>query len=146
MNARKARIFGYWASTGLLALSMVGGGIMDLAHGPQVVAMLRHLGYPMVVATMLGIWKLLGALALLAPRLPRLKEWAYAGVAFDFIGAIASHASVGDCASAIVPPIVLLAIAVASWTLRPESRLLRSPGTDEPGAVGSPSRTVVAHT
>jgi hypothetical protein len=75
----------------------------------------------------LGVWKLLAAVALLAPALPRLKEWAYAGILFNLTGAAATHAFVKDPVSDIVSPLVLLAVGVASWALRPADR--RLPGS-----------------
>jgi hypothetical protein len=85
---------------------------------PGIVA----LGYPDYFLTILGLWKVLAGLAILAPRLPRLKEWAYAGIAFDLTGAAFSHAAMGDSAAKIIVPLVLLGIAAASWALRPPSR------------------------
>lgn len=114
----------YWATTGLVAFAFLSGGVMDLARGPAVVAGMQALGYPAYVATILGAWKLLGAAAILAPRFPRLKEWAYAGILFDLTGAAASHAFAGDPAGKIVTPLVLLGLAAASWALRPEARRL----------------------
>jgi len=73
----------------------------------------------------------LGGLAILAPRLPRLKEWAYAGIAFDLIGAAISHAAMGDPAAKVIVPLVILGIAAASWALRPASRRLGA-ATGEP--------------
>ncbi|WP_437579375.1 DoxX family protein [Sorangium sp. So ce887] len=122
----KARTIGYWIATGLLGLAFAAGGLGDLAGSPQVVAVMAHLGYPAYFATILGVWKVLGAIALFAPRFPRLKEWAYAGIFFDLTGAAASHAAVGDAAGQVITPLVLVAIAAASWALRPESRRLAS--------------------
>jgi uncharacterized membrane protein YphA (DoxX/SURF4 family) len=102
------------------------GGAMDLSRGPDVDALMAHLGYPAYLATLLGVWKLLGGVAIAAPRLPRLKEWAYAGMLFDLSGAAFSHASSGDPASKVVTPLVLLAVVAASWALRPASRRLES--------------------
>jgi uncharacterized membrane protein YphA (DoxX/SURF4 family) len=117
----------YWITTALVALAFVFGGAMDLTHGADMVAGMQHLGYPVYVMTILGVWKVLGGLAILAPRLPRLKEWAYAGMAFDLTGAAASHASSGDPVSKIAIPLVLLALVVASWALRPDDRTLKGP-------------------
>jgi hypothetical protein len=89
------------------------------------------LGYPVYFLTILGFWKAMGGLAILAPRLPLLKEWAYAGIAFDFTGAAWSHVAVGDPAPKAIVPLVLLLIAVASWALRPPSRRLGSLQTGE---------------
>jgi uncharacterized membrane protein YphA (DoxX/SURF4 family) len=118
------RTIGYWTATGLIALAFLAGGAFDVSGAPEVTAGLAHLGYPAYFATLLGGWKLLGALALVAPGLPRLKEWAYAGIAFDLTGAAFSHAAVSDGAAKVLVPLVLLGIAVASWALRPESRTL----------------------
>ncbi len=127
----KSRHLGYWFATGALAFVFALGGFMDATHAAPVVATMKALGYPAYVATILGVWKLLGAAALLAPRLPRLKEWAYAGIVFDLTGAAFSHASAGDSADKIVIPLVLLAVAFASWALRPESRKHASAGARE---------------
>jgi len=122
----KPRVIGYWVATGLLAASLLASGAAELASAPAAVASTLALGYPAYSLTILGVWKVLGAIVLLAPRFPRLKEWAYAGIFFDFTGAAASHAFSGDTAGRIVTPLVLLAIAAASWTLRPPSRAWRS--------------------
>ncbi|MET0413473.1 MAG: DoxX family protein [Polyangiaceae bacterium] len=121
----KTEKIGYWAATGLVAFAFAFGGVMDIARPPAVVAGLQALGYPAYFAVILGVWKVLGAAALLAPRLPRLKEWAYAGMVFDLTGAAASHAAVGDPAAKVVVPLVLLALVVASYVLRPAGRALK---------------------
>ncbi|WP_437551945.1 DoxX family protein [Sorangium sp. So ce367] len=122
----KARTIGYWIATGLLGFAFAAGGLADLSGSPQVLEGMAHLGYPAYFATLLGAWKVLGAVALFAPRFPRLKEWAYAGIFFDLTGAAASHAAVGDGAGKVLTPLFLVAIAAASWALRPESRRLAS--------------------
>lgn len=122
MNARN---IGYWVTTGLTALAFGFGGVVDLMRGPDVVAGLAHLGYPLYFATLLGLWKVLGAVALLVPGFPRLKEWAYAGIFFDLTGAAFSHGASGDEAGKVLTPLVILLLAAASWYLRPESRVLR---------------------
>ncbi len=114
----------YWTTTGLLAAAFLAGGFFDLSHAPPVLEGMKVLGYPAYVATILGVWKVLGAAAILAPGLPRAKEWAYAGILFDLTGAAASHAFVSDPAGKVVTPLVLLALAGASWALRPASRRL----------------------
>src|SRR5437870_13915016 len=83
---------GYWVTTGLATAAFALGGAMDLAGGADIKAGMAHLGYPAYLAILLGGWKLLGAAAIAAPRLPRLKEWAYAGMFFDLSGAAFSHA------------------------------------------------------
>ena len=122
----KTKQIAYWATTGLTALAFAAGGLFDLTRGPDIVATMNHLGYPAYFLTLLGAWKLLGALALVAPGLPRLKEWAYAGIVFDLTGAAVSHAAVGDAAGKVVTPLVILGFAIASWALRPASRAVPS--------------------
>jgi uncharacterized membrane protein YphA (DoxX/SURF4 family) len=112
----------------------------DLSGAPQVLEGMAHLGYPAYFATILGVWKVLGAVAVLAPRFPRLKEWAYAGIFFDLTGAAASHAASGDAAGKVITPLVLVAIAAASWALRPEGRKLASaPKHEAEPRVGKPA-------
>lgn len=120
-GSMEPRKLGYWAATGLLAAAFVMGGIGDLVHAAPVMEGMRALGYPAYFATILGTWKVLGALAILAPRFPRLKEWAYAGMVFDLTGAVASHLAVGE-AGKIAAPIVLLGLVYASWALRAPDR------------------------
>jgi uncharacterized membrane protein YphA (DoxX/SURF4 family) len=120
----RARTIGYWATTVVLALQFLAGGLTSVAQPPVAVAGMQHLGYPLYFGTLLGIWKVLGALAIVAPRTPRLKEWAYAGIFFDLTGAAVSHAASGDPAAHVVAPLVFVAIAMTSWALRPASRTL----------------------
>ena len=118
-RSEKFKTFAYWGATALTAFAFISGGLADLARGPAMVSGMAHLGYPSYFMLILGAWKVLGALAILAPRLPRLKEWAYAGIAFDLTGAALSHAAVGDPAAKVLVPLVILGIAAASWALRP---------------------------
>jgi uncharacterized membrane protein YphA (DoxX/SURF4 family) len=120
----KGRTIGYWTATGLTALVFGSGGIFQLLGQPGAVAGIRHLGYPAHFILLLGVWKLLGTLAVLAPRFPRLKEWAYAGMLFDLTAASVAHAAVGDPLGNVVAPILLSGIVLASWALRPEERRL----------------------
>jgi len=119
--AAKLRSVAYWGATTLTALAFVAGGIADLTRAPAVAAAMSHLGYPTYFASILGAWKLLGALAIVAPRFPRLKEWAYAGMFFDLTGAALSHAAAGDPASNVFVPLVILGLAALSWALRTPS-------------------------
>lgn len=121
MNAKN---IAYWITTGLVGAAFASGGFMDLSGSPQVMAGMTHLGYPAYFATILGTWKLLGALAVLAPRLPRLKEWAYAGIVFNLTGAAISHLAAGDGVGKAAPPLVLTGLAFASWALRPPTRVV----------------------
>lgn len=115
------RSIGYWVTTGLVATALLAGGSAQLAALPETVSGIQKLGYPLYLLKILGIWKVLGAAVLLAPRLPRLKEWAYAGIVFDLTGAVASHAFSGDAPGSLTP-LVLVLLASASWALRPPSR------------------------
>ena len=88
---------------------------------------MAHLGYPPFFPTVLGTWKLLGAFAILIPRLPRLKEWAYAGMIFDLTGAAASRGFAGDGPALFAIPLVIAMLVLASWRLRPPTRQRSSP-------------------
>lgn len=123
----KMQVVGYWVTTGLVALAFAFGGVMDVMKGKDVIDGITHLGYPIYFATIIGVWKILAVPALLAPGLPRLKEWAYAGIVFDLTGAAASHAASGDPAANIITPLVLMVLALASWWLRPAGRKLAGP-------------------
>jgi len=114
------------------------GGVAQLAHVQGVVDGFVRLGYPPYFVTILGFWKVLGAIAILVPRFPRLKEWAYAGIFFDLTGAAASSAAVHGGAFHILAPLVCAALAVASWALRPPSRTI---GVLFPSTNTSPART-----
>ncbi|HEY6446393.1 MAG TPA: DoxX family protein [Acidobacteriaceae bacterium] len=120
----RTRLVWYWIATSLIALEMVTGGIWDLLRTAYVRGLMDHLGYPEYMLTILGIWKLLGAIAIVVPRFPRLKEWAYAGMIFDLTGAAASHAICREGVSQFVVTMVLALIVLASWSLRPDSRRL----------------------
>jgi uncharacterized membrane protein YphA (DoxX/SURF4 family) len=121
----KAKSIVYWATTILVAVPIGSGGVAQLAHLKENVNGFTHvLGYPLYFVTVLGVWKVLGAIAILVPRFPRLKEWAYAGIFFDLTGAVASWAAVGGSGEAfhIISPLIIAGFTVASWALRPESR------------------------
>jgi hypothetical protein len=113
----RLRTAGYWMSTGIIALAIGSGGVAYLAGGEEQLRGMAELGYPAYFVTILGVWKVLGALAIVTPRFPRLREWAYAGIAFDLIGAAASHAAVGHAVMHVVAPLVVLAIMAVSWRL-----------------------------
>jgi hypothetical protein len=124
-SAGKAAKIIYWIATLWLALGMVATGLVQLSKGKAGqggLDMITHLGYPAYVLTILGIWKILGVVALLIPKFPLLKEWAYAGFFFIMTGAIFSHIAIGDPVSEIVPSLLLLILIAASWYLRPVSR------------------------
>ncbi len=120
----KLKVLGYWATTALVAFAVLSGGAAEVARRPDNVEGLVHLGYPVYFATIIGLWKVLGGIAVLAPRFPRLKEWAYAGIFFNLTGAAVSHAVSGDAAWHVIVTASLAALAIASWALRPPSRTL----------------------
>jgi uncharacterized membrane protein YphA (DoxX/SURF4 family) len=120
----RAKTIAFWVTTIFGPASFVIGGYLHLTRDPQVMATLAHLGYPVYFATIMGVWKLLGAIAIVVPGIPRLKEWAYAGFFFDLTGAATTRAFVGDGVADILAPLVFLALVAASWALRPASRTL----------------------
>ena len=95
---------------------------MDILRLPPLSAILEHLGYPGYFSVILGVWKVLGSVAVLAPRFPRLKEWAYAGMFFNMTGAAASHLALGDPAVTLVASIIFTGLLTASRALRPLAR------------------------
>ena len=122
----RCHIIAYWVTTALVVFELALGGVWDILRVPQVRGLIeQRLGYPLYFLTILGIWKLLGSIALVIPRFPRLKEWAYAGVFFDLTGAVSSQLASGLIdAGTMAYPIVMTGVAVASWALRPPSRRL----------------------
>jgi uncharacterized membrane protein YphA (DoxX/SURF4 family) len=120
MNAKKII---YWISTLLICAMMAAVGVAYLMHVPKMDAAFASLGYPLYFQNMLGVAKLLGVIALLAPGFPLLKEWAYAGFTFTFIAAFISHLVAHQNQEAVGPVIALL-LLIASYCLRPASRRL----------------------
>lgn len=112
----------YWITTVWLALGMFSTGLVQLLKVQKDADMMIHLGYPLYLMTLLGVWKLLGVIVILMPKLPVLKEWAYAGFFFAMSGALISHLVLGDDFSAVFPSVLLLVLTAFSWYLRPESR------------------------
>jgi hypothetical protein len=118
----------YWISTAWLSLGMLSTGIVQLFRmksegvAPPGVDGIKYLGYPVYFLTILGIWKILGTVALLIPKYPLLKEWAYAGFFFTMSGAIFSHLALGDPMSDLFPSVLLLVLTVISWYFRPSNR------------------------
>jgi hypothetical protein len=112
----------YWIATAWLALGMLSTGIVQLLKLKDEVDMMTYLGYPLYFLTILGIWKMLGVVAVLIPKFPLLKEWAYAGFFFAMSGAVFSHLASGSGASAFFGPVLLLILTVVSWYFRPADR------------------------
>ncbi len=119
----KTKYIAYWITTLLIAFVFLSGGVGELMRPAPLMEGMRRLGYPDYQVTILGVWKILGGIAVLLPRTPLLKEWAYAGMFFDLSGALASHAFVGEMPK-IPVLLVILCILVASWALRPSGRKL----------------------
>ena len=117
----RSRAIAYWTATALLALELLIGAIWDLSRSHLAVQIMLRLGYPLYLLALFGIWKLLAIPALLVPGYARLKEWTYAGIFFLMTGAIVSHAACGD-GKGLIPPLILLSLAITSWMLRAGSR------------------------
>ncbi len=112
----------YWIFTLWMALGMVSTAIVQLLKNKDELANFTNLGYPSYLMTILGVWKLLGVIAILIPKQLLLKEWAYAGFFFVMSGAVISHLIVGDTAGRTFPAVLLLALVLISWYFRPSSR------------------------
>ena len=117
----------YWVTTAFVVFNILAGGLAELAQLQGNAEGMRALGYPLYVMMILGTWKVLGSVALLVPRFPRLKEWAYAGIFFNMSGAAISHILVGDEAWHAYYTASLAIVTLVSWALRPESRTLGTP-------------------
>ena len=118
----RLRTAAYWVISTPVLLETAVGIQWDLARIPYVLDILARLGLPPYLATILGISKILALVALLWPRTPRLKEWAYAGLTFVYLGAAACHIAIDDSLGAVLTPVVLAALTLASWALRPPAR------------------------
>ncbi len=119
----------YWTVTSLLVVAIMLSGIGQLMQYGGNVELVTNLGYPLYIMTILGIWKVLGAIALLVPGFPRLKEWVHAGIFFLMTGAALSHAFANDYGNYgfnMILPLSYAALNIASWILRPQSRILGS--------------------
>lgn len=112
----------YWIATLWLSLGMLSTGIVQLLHVKGEVEFIMQLGYPVYFLTLLGVWKILGVAAVLIPKFPLLKEWAYAGFFFTMTGAIFSHIAFGNPVKDILPPLLLLVLTMVSWYFRPAGR------------------------
>lgn len=124
LPAGKAGKIIYWVATLWLALGMVSTGLGQLLgfKGQGGADMVVHLGYPLYVLTILGVWKMLGVVAVLIPKFPLLKEWTYAGFFFVMTGAMYSHIAAGDPIVELFPSLLLLVLTVVSWYFRPADR------------------------
>lgn len=121
---KKTKIILYWVSTLWLCFTMTVGGAFQLLHKPEPVESFTKLGYPLYFLTLLGLWKILGVIALLLPKTPLLKEWAYAGFFFAMSGAAFSHIMIKDSFSETIASIIALLAIGISWYCRPDSKKL----------------------
>lgn len=112
----------YWIFTLWMALGMVSTAIVQLMKNKDELANFTNLGYPAYLMTIIGVWKLLGVIAILIPKRLLLKEWAYAGFFFVMSGAIISHLIVGDTAGRTFPAVLLFVLVIISWYFRPSNR------------------------
>jgi hypothetical protein len=120
----KAKTIAYWVCTVIIGFCIGSGGAAQALRVPQTLEGMTALGYPAHFIVLLGVWKVLGALTLLAPGLRLVKEWAYAGIFIDLSGAAVANAANGGSAFHVLAPLVLIGFLAASWALRPESRRL----------------------
>ncbi|MFC5272391.1 DoxX family protein [Adhaeribacter terreus] len=115
----------YWVATVWLSLGMVSSGAVQFLQLKEEVDIFNHLHYPLYFLTLLAIWKFLGVIAVLIPKFPLLKEWAYAGFFFAMSGALFSHIATGDGAQENFGPALLLVLTALSWYFRPADRKLK---------------------
>lgn len=128
----RRRLLAYWVTTAIVVTESLAGGVSDLLRLDPFFPLLAKLGYPAYLATILGTAKILAALAVAAPRLPRLKEWAYAGILINMLGAAASYLATHGGPGDYIPPLTFAALALTSWALRPPTRRLQDNETTTP--------------
>lgn len=112
----------YWSVTIFLSIGMLAGGIQQMLQIGGYNEIVSNLGYPLYLLSIIGSWKILGVIAVLIPKFPLLKEWAYAGFFFVMSGAFISHLAVGQAFTEAIPSLILLIATVLSWYLRPADR------------------------
>lgn len=121
-TAGKARKITYWIATIWLSFGMLSAGIVQLIKTKEEVTLITHLGYPLYLLPLLGVWKILGVITVLVPGFPVLKEWAYAGFFFTMSGAVVSHLAVGEGAKETFGPVLAVVLTIVSWYFRPVDR------------------------
>jgi hypothetical protein len=122
----KRKLIWYWIITGILSFCIFSGGLAQAVQVKGVVQGFKPLGYPTYFISLIGVWKVLGIIAILIPKFKLLKEWAYAGIFFTMSGAVISHIASNDVSVQIIAPIVLAIFTVLSWYLRPADRKIIS--------------------
>lgn len=133
MDKRK---IGFIGTTAVVSLVMVAGGIADIVQPEPVVQEITKLGLPLHMMTLIGVWKVLGGIALARPQMRRINEWAYAGVFFDLTGAAYLHAAVGDIPG-VPAPLFFAALLIASYRLRPDQSVEMSSGSQPIGGAAT---------
>jgi hypothetical protein len=131
----RIRTVAYWATTFVVVSELTAGAVWNLQRIEWILVQFSHLGYPHYLSYILGAWHVGGAVAIIAPGFPRLKEWAYAGAFFLWSGAVASHLLSGDGIEAWLMPLIFATFGIASWALRPADRRLPNA---EPGPATRP--------
>ncbi|MHA4808966.1 DoxX family protein [Flavitalea flava] len=122
----KRKLLWYWIITAILAFCIFSGGMAQAFQVKGVMDGFKPLGYPAYFISLIGVWKVLGIIAILIPKFKLLKEWAYAGIFFTMTGAVFSHIASGDIAVQIIAPVLLAVLTVLSWYLRPADRKISS--------------------
>lgn len=125
-DSTKPSLWLYWSSTTMAFVAFMGSGFANLLHADHVMVDMVRLGYPGYFSTILGAFKIAGALCIIVPRFPRLKEWAYAGMMFDLSGAALSRAAIHDHPLTILAPLLVLLVVLVSWKTRPATRVSRA--------------------
>ncbi len=122
----KRKLIWYWIITAILSFCIFFGGLAQALQAKGVIQGFKPLGYPTYFISIIGVWKILGVIAVLIPKFPLLKEWAYAGIFILLTGAVISHIASNDINPQIIAPIVLAVFTVLSWYLRPANRRIVS--------------------
>jgi hypothetical protein len=122
----KRKLISYWIITGILSFCIFLGGLAQAVLANGVVQGFKPLGYPTYFISLIGVWKMLGVIAILIPNFKLLKEWAYAGIFFAMTGAVISHIASNDVHVQIIAPFLFAVFTVLSWYLRPADRKIIS--------------------
>jgi uncharacterized membrane protein YphA (DoxX/SURF4 family) len=123
----KTKLIIYWLTTVLIAAGMTGSGLAQVFHAKAMVDLITPLGYPSYLLYIIGVWKILGVIAILLPGYKLVKEWAYAGLFFVMTGALASHLLSGDDSiKGIIGPFFQVVFIILSWYCRPANRKISS--------------------
>ena len=126
MTIEKRNRIIYWVATIWMSFGMLSGGIFQLMQMEEAVKSFTHLGYPLYFLTILGVWKILGVIAVLIPKFPLVKEWAYAGFFFAMTGAMFSHIVMKDSFGELFPSFLSLILVMVSWAFRPKDRKIQA--------------------